>query len=78
MKWISVEDRLPDIEYVNGEIGASKTFLAFDGKDQFTASRTKGNSFDLITPIDCGCCNKYKKITHWMPLPEPPDCKENQ
>ena len=77
MKWISVKDRLPDNEaYVLAvipykfmvdtmlEIGGSTiiTLLYFDGSDgKYWFNDQTGEEPD------------YKTITHWMPLPEPPE-----
>lgn len=79
MKWISVEDRLPD----------SDNFLGTDGKVVFAAYycdldkpgryRVGGweNCYDC-GGISCVSLNEssanIKKITHWMPLPELPNC----
>ena len=68
MKWISVQDRLPEpncvvLAYGEGEIGLAaiqKLQSAFAGGDTIW--------------IDvCGAWGDLRQdITHWMPLPEPP------
>jgi len=63
-QWISVENRLPETE---------GRYLAFDGVAQYI--------FDLkFTGTGLGyweCGYLFKKttnaVTHWMPLPEPPE-----
>lgn len=66
MKWISVEDRLPnnlEIVLVNGE---SDNDLR------------KGFDTAWIAP-GCGWTSWHcKNITHWMPLPNPPEVKNNE
>jgi hypothetical protein len=60
MEWISVKDRLPEKE--NEEV------ICYDGKIVFTGVEySKKNDFEWI---ECGY--KPKNITHWMPLPNPP------
>ena len=57
-EWISVKERLPDIETwvlvhcVNGKITSDLRIAPF-GKF-------------MISPV-------YGEVTHWMPLPEPPE-----
>ena len=57
MKWISVKDRLPDVEM---------EVLVFDGYDIGTGYLKENYEWFLFSE------NLYIKITHWMPLPEPP------
>lgn len=66
MEWISVEDRLPeeDLEILMfADVGE-----AIVGKltDQGWISGNQFVSWDYIWNHD------IKEITHWMPLPEPP------
>ncbi len=57
MDWISVKDRLPEEEVY---------ILLYDDycKEIITGELCNGNfcSYDYIMP----------RVTHWMPLPEPP------
>lgn len=60
-KWISVDERLPkDKQYV---------LIMWNGVLQFGFYKPNRREWvNLIT----GCDTKYK-VTHWMPLPEPPE-----
>lgn len=75
MEWISVNDRLPDsagvaviVAAVN-RFGQIDVFTAFQGYGDFewyTMEATKmDNTYNKVSP--------NWKITHWMPLPEPPE-----
>lgn len=64
-EWISVEDRLPDVkgEYIVAyhpcwwdNVDYDKTLV---GIDSFRGKTTWAR-------------RKFQRITHWMPLPEPP------
>ena len=57
MKWISVRDRLPE----NG-----LTVLLYSKIDEIQTGWLSGLSFE--TSYDC-----ISDVTHWMPLPEPPE-----
>ena len=64
-EWVSVEERLPNDEQI----------VLFRQKNGFIycAEYFAGNS--LCSPswfIDCDCW-EAKEVTHWMPLPTPPD-----
>jgi len=74
-KWINVKDRLPDITEpdVNGNITFSGHVLTFmsDGNgftymatQQYTTNN--GGNWLMCMPDD------NIRVTHWMPLPEPP------
>ena len=65
MEWISVEDRLPDEagQYLVAfhpchydMVYADKTFV---GMDSFRGKTSWAQ-------------RKYQRVTHWMPLPQPP------
>ena len=64
MEWISVDDRMPDIDYypvlvaVCPKQQTSGTHMAYMVKGAFVVLDEKGNHADFIT--------------HWMNLPEPP------
>lgn len=59
-EWVSVKDRLPD---------KAGWYLVFRTKHTHAETAFfKGKTF----PLD----NHYGTITHWMPLPEPPEEKE--
>ena len=68
-EWISVEDRLPE---ENGRylVNVNISHLAFE--NLYTVAIMaygKSHGFYLY--------NDVEKVTHWMPLPEPPTEKEN-
>lgn len=67
-KWISIEDRLPDLNSfvlsTDGELVAATVFLYND--------HIKKYHWDYFSS-GCGCCDTdMKNVTHWMPLPIPP------
>lgn len=70
MEWISVKDRLPELE---------TWVLAYSAKDDLIAcSFTRiGNQHPIIWNLlssGCGCCDSdLEEVTHWMPLPDKPD-----
>ncbi len=71
--WISVEDRLPEDGIENMfNFGGIGYFLVSDGinvgiqyRMKYPNQRIEWTAFDMYNL----CTNK---ITHWMPLPEPP------
>ena len=65
--WISVEDRLPETGKLNGNF--SDVVLVFDGKDIMISSYC--HSFSSWT----NSCTILNHISHWRPLPEPPEAK---
>lgn len=66
-KWISVEDEMPHAEY-----GESDNVLAVDGHGIVEMLYFDGGCWCYPTgePVSFG--NPRWRITHWMPLPEPP------
>ena len=62
-KWISVTERLPE---ENGTYIVS----AFDGHDGRTSFAKWQNRFKTWNLTGA---RSYWKVTHWMPLPEPPE-----
>lgn len=67
MEWISVKDRIPprELDYI----------IVFDGNDVFTAMFFV-NDGKATTFFSCCYGKEYlkiKNVTHWMPLPEPPE-----
>ena len=65
--WISVKDRLPDIDKYYGDCMYSADVFVYDGSrrgEGYYCHKTNmwHNSFD----------EEIIKVTHWMPLPEPP------
>lgn len=67
MEWISVKDRHPDPDKLdeNGRYIAYLVYRSYD-KTMHTAIWAKGR-WELWTEA-----KPIYKISHWMPLPEPP------
>lgn len=74
-EWISVKDRLPEIE-----LGREFYGLATDGRFVFPAKfwlrrwlpekDHKDFAWESQHPIISGDVSRY--VTHWMPIPDPP------
>lgn len=80
MEWISVEDRLPD-----ENIFVLVSYLSYD--DEYPCNDIaviqngqwhwhKGELYYDSETDECYTELVRVKITHWMPLPEPPEEKE--
>jgi hypothetical protein len=72
MEWISVKDRLPDVAgyyYAKGKssIGTAGVFLYIFGQWRDYFQMTPNAPIVVATITD---------ITHWMPLPKPPEIDE--
>lgn len=60
-EWISIEDRLPTLK---------ARVIVFDASGFGVVSGRRGSAgWYLEGDFDCFC-----NVTHWMPLPEPPEC----
>lgn len=59
MKWISVNDRLPE---------ETSDYLVFDGEMCCTVAAYKNGIWEVFADFW-----SPDEITHWMPLPEPPE-----
>lgn len=73
-QWISVEDRLPEAaEMYNknseDEFSLTNPVLTF-GKNGFAIAMVERDENHTIF-VDLG--DVIKEVTHWMPLPEPPE-----
>ena len=62
MKWISVKDRLPE-EKVNCIVHYKHAYCDIDGYWAIGFCYYDGEKFKLYPAY---------KVTHWMPMPEPP------
>ena len=70
-RWIPVEERLPELQ----SWGASEVVLGLI-KSENVPSLNKLNNLTLCVYCDNGIWSmpgRYVAITHWMPLPEPPE-----
>ena len=72
-RWIPVEERLPELQ----SWGASEVVLGLI-KSENAPSLNKLHNLTLCVYCDNGIWSmpgRYVAITHWMPLPEPPEVK---
>lgn len=70
-KWISVEDKMPHAEY-----GESDNVLAVDGHGIVEMLYFDGGCWRYPIGEPVFYENPSWRITHWMPLPEPPKVQE--
>jgi hypothetical protein len=80
MEWISVEDRMPDVHYPKQILVVIKTangsYVSIAGffddyKDEDIDFEQKAH-FE----VDVDMIDLPAEVTHWMPLPKPPEAKE--
>lgn len=67
-EWISVKDRLPEL---------NKNVLVYGGTENHPCKYNEMTESYFYKMSNCGIikCAKedmYWKVSHWMPLPEPP------
>lgn len=70
-KWISVEDRMPDLIQCNAGTAYSEAVVVVT--EDYTVCTAVWNGKDWIADFDYWECSS--KVTHWksvLPLPEPP------
>lgn len=76
MNWISVKDRLPEINTVviaYGSVDSEKRV-----EPQYY-SKSKYSDEIVFSEPNCGCCSQIyslRDVTHWMPLPKDPNDKQ--
>lgn len=72
MKWISVKDRLPEItEVVLTFWNCGKySVMCYTGNEGKSWYNEKGKYENVYHNVGAGL---FECITHWMPLPEPPN-----
>ena len=76
-EWISVEDRLPsreglepdEVEYV---LVSEQSFDAITGEKLGSSVSICGFGHDGWSKFDNFGCVRTENITHWMPMPWPP------
>lgn len=71
MEWISIKDKLPEVRQLTSGIITSDRLLIFVDGD-ISVGYYNGSYWN-----DEGNDWNYVKVTHWMPLPEPPEEKIN-
>lgn len=79
MEWISVKDRIPNVEKevillttLGIYIGIWYSEFTKDDSGLYTLKKETRLKGPMLL---CECCDHFEKgvtITHWMPLPEPP------
>ena len=77
-EWISVEDRLPDesVSVLVKQAYCDEIMIAFL-RSEFWIEQCENESVNGDAWVDTTICRlsspEYDRITHWMPLPEPPE-----
>ena len=77
-EWISVKDRLPEVVKLDSVgNGWTNMVLACDGKELYCGEFIRYARYNQIDfyGMEVGEIDAYGstlKVTHWMPLPEPP------
>lgn len=75
MEWISVKDKLPKIDKKQLP-PCSEDVIAFDGKYVRVGALFKScGNLTWCYLDDNDHSYSFDDVTHWMPLPEPPEAK---
>lgn len=64
MEWVSVKDRLPEKKGLY--------IVAYHPCHWGNVSEETEIGMDSFRGKECWAKAKYQRVTHWMPLPEPP------
>lgn len=71
MKWISVEDQLPEVshdyEYSDIVMVCDDSQIGLARRFDYNKEGSWSECYYIGTDVN------YNRITHWMPLPEPPE-----
>ncbi len=70
VKWISVKERLPDIDKKSEVPGWSKEVIGYHRQYGIVFCYCRISTREWMLSKSCHITSK---ITHWMPLPEPPE-----
>lgn len=68
MSWISVDDRLPELRKNVLCYMVTISYICANTSRVLESYRYKMINRDLEV---FDCVNRFSKVTHWMPLPEP-------
>ncbi len=76
-EWISVKDRLPEdgvaaLLYVENPYGPKDYFIGYLSVDGYSWVETAETAPMTLCGHIIEGCGSLRKVTHWMPLPEPP------
>lgn len=67
-KWISVEDKLPEIQKGMKALSADVLFYSKQGEFIGYYNHNKG----IWSCDNSNTCTLIGGVTHWMPMPDPP------